>query len=435
MTRLHHLSSRHAGPNHTGRARAVPILACLAVLALPAAARAEVAGAVTSALRYDDNVFALPTGDTVPGLTRKDEVSANTADIDATLNPIGYKIDLEGNVDYEAYFKNTAYNNVGYSVQATSNPATDLRFSIGGSLTARQSLSSFASLGEPVRNAQNLVNLEPYLSYQLGGEIALVAAPVYDRSSNSSSLFDAYNYQRYGGSVGLGWHTPLGNRIDLTVGERWTKGLGDRFIDIGIAVIDQPTDLRDRSIDLKVNYQLTPVTSINVTASYIWRHDYTVLAHNFAAPFGEAGIKIEPATGAKIVASVGWRLETLDELFIDSVRTYFADITGSVKLSGRLRLLGRFDYYRRRFEADSVAIVDGYSLDVVDRVEHYYRGEVGLTYALTRRYALSANIAHESRSSTYYYSVFHENIAQLSLTYVFGTNTEKELNIATGTGN
>ncbi len=446
MRRLHHISSRHAGPDRTGRPARGPVccglircglIRCvlLACLALPATAHAEVAGALTSGLRYDDNVFALPEGDTPAGLVRKDEVSSNVGDIDVTLQPQGYKIDIESSVDYEAYVHNTGYNNVGYALQVTSSPAANLRFALGGTLTARQSLSSFASLGLPARNAQNLVDAAPYLAYQLGGEIALVATPVYDRSANSSSLFDAYNYQRYGGSAGLGWHTPLGNRIDLTVGERYTKGLGNRFIDIGPAVIDQPTDLRDRTVELNISYQLTPATSLTAKATYIWRHDYTVLAHNFAAPFGEAELKMEPATGAKLVVSLGWRLETLDELFVDSVRTYFADVTGSVKLGGRWRLFGRFDYYRRRFEADSVAIVDGYSLDVVDRVEHYYRGEIGATYALTRHYALSANVAHNSRGSTYYYSVFHENIAQVSLTWVFGTDTEKELTIATGTGN
>ncbi|WP_353228994.1 hypothetical protein [Novosphingobium sp.] len=406
----------------------------LSAVALPVVAHAEVTGAATAALRYDDNVFALPSDDLPAGLERSDTVYSGNAEIDATFHPPGYKVDLLAEVNYEAYGRNTAYNNAGYAFQLTAGPTSERLLTVSGSLTARRALSSFASLGLPVRNVQTLIDAAPELAVKVAGEFVVVVDPVYTRSSNTAGLFDAYNYERYGGAVGIGWHTPLGNRIDLTFGERHTKGLGNRFIDLGEGVVNQPTNLRDRSIELKLRYQITPITSINASASYVWRRDSTVLAHNFSAPFGQVGVKFAPSDHALISANVGWRLESVDQLFVDSVRTNYANVTATVQVGERWRLSSRFDYSHRKFEADSLALVNSYSLGLIDRADHFCRAEAAVTYGLSSHFAVVANYSHEFRNSSYHFANYRENIAQISLIYSFGAHPEQLTNAMTGRG-
>lgn len=400
--------------------------------AAPLAASAEVTGAAVGTLRYDNNVFALPADDQPLGVNRSDVSYSGTFDLDAAFHPAGYSLDLEANVAYEGFARNSGYNNLGYALALTANPDYTQKLALAGTLGARQSLSNFAALGLPVRNLQTLVTLEPVASLRTAGELVVVAAPVYDRSTNTASLFTAYNYERYGVSAGIGWHTPLNNRIDLTFGERWTRGLDARLVGTGTTVINAPIGLRDDRVDLAINYQITPVTSVSATATYIWRHDSTPLGHDFSAPFGDVGFRFHPAPGTRLIANIGWRLETLDQIFVDSVRTQYADVTGSVHLADRWRVYGKFNYYRRRFEADRLAIVNGYSLNAVDRIEHSYHYEIGASYALNTHLAANVNLAHEIRNSRYYYSNYHENIAQLALIYVFGAHPEREFNLITG---
>lgn len=396
------------------------------------AAHAEVTGSVSTALRYDDNVFALPADDQPSGLHRSDTVYTGNAELDAVFKPGGYSLDLAAGASYEGYARNTTYNNFGYAVQLTSTPPTDRAVAVGGHFLARRQLSSFASLGLPVRDVQTLVDVAPELVVKLAGELVVTAMPVYTRSTNTAALFDAYSYERYGGSLGLGWHTPLGNRIDLTFTDRETRGLGDRLIQLGESVVNQPTNLRDRSVDLRLRYQITPITSVNATASYVWRRDRTVLAHTFSAPFGEVGAKFEPSERLRITANIGWRLETVDELFVDSVRTTYASVAGTMLLGERWRLSGRFDYNRRKFQADQLALVNSYSLGLADRSDHFYRSEAALTYGLSSRFAIAANFAHESRDSTYHFASFRENIAQIALIYSFGAHPETLTNSLAG---
>lgn len=405
---------------------------CAALAAWAPAAHAEVTGSVSTALRYDDNVFALPADDQPAGLNRSDTVYTGNAELDAVFKPAGYTLDLAAGASYEGYARNSGYNNLGYAIQLTSTAPTDRTVAVGGDLTARRQLSNFASLGLPIRDVQTLVDLEPQVAVKLAGELVVTAIPVYTRSTNTAALFSAYSYERYGGSLGLGWHTPLGNRIDLTFTDRETRGLGDRLIQIGDSVVNQPTNLRDRSIDLRLHYQITPITSVNATASYVWRHDRTALAHTFSAPFGEAGVRFEPSERLKIGANFGWRMETVDELFVDSVRTAYANVTATMLLGEHWRLSGRFDYNRRKFEADQLALVNSYSLGLADRSDHFYRSEAALTYGLSSRFAVAANFAHETRSSTYHFANFRENIAQISLIYSFGAHPETLTNTLAG---
>ena len=405
---------------------------CAGLAVMAPAAHAEVTASASTALRYDDNVFALPADDQPAGLHRSDTVYTGNGELDAVFKPGGYTLDLAAGASYEGYARNSTYNNFGYAIELSSTPPVDRTVAVGGHFAARRQLSSFASLGLPVRDVQTLVDLAPEVAVKLAGELVVTAMPVYTRSTNTAALFDAYSYERYGGSFGFGWHTPLGNRIDLTFTDRETRGLGDRLIQLSNSVIDQPTNLRDRSVDVRLHYQITPITSVNATASYVWRHDRTVLAHTFSAPFGEVGAKFEPSERLRITANIGWRLETVDELFVDSVRTAYAGVTGTMLLGSHWRLSGRFDYNRRKFEADQLALVNSYSLGVADRSDHFYRGEAALTYGISNRFAVAANFAHESRDSTYHFANFRENIAQISLIYSFGAHPETLTNTLAG---
>lgn len=406
---------------------------CLGLVAMAPAAHAEVTGSVSTALRYDDNVFALPADDLPSGLVRSDTVVTGNAEMDAVFKPGGYALDLAAGASFEGYARNSAYNNFGYAVQLTATAPTDRPITIGGQIAARRALSNFASLGLPVRDVQTLVDLDPEVVVKVAGEFVVTASPVYTRSTNTAPLFSAYSYERYGARLGIGWHTPLGNRIDLTWSERETHGLGDRLIQLGDSVVNQPTNLLDRSVDLRLGYQITPITSINATASYVWRHDRTALAHTFSAPFGEVGMKFAPSERLLVTANLGWRLETVDSLFVDSVRTAYGNVTATMLLGERWRLSGRLDYNRRKFEADQLALVNSYSLGQFDRADHFYRGEAALTYGISSRFAVAANFARETRNSTYHFANFRENIAQLALIYSFGAHPENLTNsLATG---
>lgn len=407
------------------------IIAAL-IAGLPGQALADVTGAVMGTLRQDDNVFALPSGDQPAGLRRSDASYAGTFDLDTALHPAGYALDLETDVTYAGFARNSAYNNFGYAFALNPHPDYTQTLAFSGALGARRALSGFAALDVPLRNQQTLVTLDPVVNWRVAGELVVVAAPVYDRSTNTAALLKPYDYERYGASFGVGWHTPLGNRIDLTVGERQTRGLGPRLISLGTAVIDAPTRLRDDRVDLAITYQITPATSISATATYLRRRDRTVLAHDVSAPFGEAVVRFHPSTGTWLIADIGWRLETLDQIFVDSVRTAYADVTAATRLGDRWRVYGRANFYRRRFTADRLATVTGYSVTAADRVEHSWHAEAGFSYALNSHVAANVNYAHELRTSVFGPSNYHENIGQLALIYVFGAHPEREFNLITG---
>lgn len=419
---------RRWGARPARKASAAGAASLLTALAMPLAlvpgcAHAEVTGTVAPALRYDDNVFALPDGVEPVGGHRADTIASATASADAVLHPRGYTVDLSADVSYDVYTRNTAYNNFGYTFGANLSPAADQRIAFSGDVSLRRMLSSFASIGTPVRNTQNYLDIAPQAAVHLGGEAVLIVAPVYDRSTNSASLFSAYDYERYGASVGFGWHTPLGNAIDLTVTERRTKGLSPRRFALGDVVVNQPTDLRDRSIDLAVTYQLSPITRIKARGSYVWRRDFTALGHSYNAPFGEATLTLSPSTALRVEANLGWRQETQDQIFVDSVRTTSASLNATWNLGTRWQLAGRFDYYRRKFQYDPIALIGSFGLTSLQRVEHFTKVDAGVTYGLSSHLQVSAHASHENRSSSYAYATYHANVALVTLTYAFGGST------------
>ena len=375
--------------------------------AMPASAQvsAEVGGAVA----FEDNLFR-QSGDQPPvlDLPRSDRIYSVNGTVRAQVRPGDIDGQLELRAGKDWYERNSRLNNFNYQARLTAlRPSLDgIGLSVNG-LSARR-LSSFADLRRPVRNLQFLNQADVEATFPITPEIRLVVNPSYTENTNSNDVLKLNDFRQYGVRGGFGWFTPLGNSIALTVTKRMTDGLRSRPVLTPAGTVDGKTDLSDTSIDLKLVYAISPLTSVSAFVSYVDRDDRSVLNADYHGPAGSLTFDYHPRESLNVTLTGGRRLEGQSFLFVDAVRTDYVTLTGRMTLADRvdLRLVG--DHYRRRFRYDPLL-----SNGLTTILDRNYRVDAQLEYEIGDRVRATVGAAHEWRDSNYAFGNFRATSIQV----------------------
>lgn len=375
--------------------------------AVPASAQvtAEAGGSVS----FEDNLLRQSRDVPIaPNLPRSDRIYSLDGTVRAQFKPGDIDGLLEVRAGQDWYERNSRLNNFNYQARLTASRASldGIGLAVNG-LSARR-LSSFSDLRQPIRNLQFLNQADIEVTVPITPEIRLVVDPSYTENTNTADVLKLNDFRQYGVRGGLGWFTPLGNSIALTVTKRQTDGLRDRPVLTPVGVRNATTDLSDTSIDLKLVYAISPLTSVSAFVSYVDRDDKSVLDADYHGPAGSVTLDYHPRDTLGFTLTGGRRLEAQSLLFVDAVRTDFITLTTTARVYDRINLRLLADHYRRRFRYDPL-LTNGLST-IEDR---NYRLDAQLEYQIADRVRTTIGAAHEWRNSNFAFSNFSATSIQV----------------------
>ena len=399
---------------------------CVAAAALlPQTAFADAYGQVDAAARIDSNVYRLPGGVSPGDGGRSDRIYTLGASGTLTATPGDFVLSADADASYDKYERYDRLDNFNYDLTARAERAPGARIGLAAVVESRRDLSGFATVNLPIRNVQQYTSASATVSLPITPELSIVATPDFAANVNSSDIFKPNDYHRYGGSLGLGYTSPLGNSATLSLGYRETKGLSPRLLVFGGATLNQPIDLSDTSVELRLRYAFSAITSVQANLSYVWRRDYTVLNRDRSSPFGEVTLDYHPRETFKALLTVGRQQETQDQLFVDSVRSSYVRASAALRVVDRLDVDLSGSLYDRRFAYDPLLVLTNQeSLGVLARREQLYRVEAGADYAVWSRISVGARVAYEGRSSAVDAARYDAVIGQLSISFGFGNRPQ-----------
>lgn len=381
------------------------------------AARAEYVASVGVGYRHEDNLFRLskPVSRAL-NLPRSDNAFSVTANGDVDFHPGDFDVTLSGTVGHEWYDRNSDLDNFFYRAEA--NVARAPGASVGFNLNARtdRRLSSFADVRSQQRNIQTLHRISNETTFPITPDIRLVLQPDYVESQNSSRQNKVNDFRQYGGGVGIGYYSPLGNSVALTVSRRYTDGLEDRPVLVGGGLVNSKINLVDTGINLRVRYAPSVITSISADLSYIDRKDRSVLGRDYKGPAGSVTIDYRPRESLSAALTVGRRLDAQSFLFVDSIRTDFIDVSGRAIVADRVRAEASASYYRRRYNFDPT-----FAPTLIDRRDKTLRLTAGLGYRLFDHIDLGVSGAYERRRTNFVNEDYSAKSVQLTASYTFGS--------------
>ncbi len=384
----------------------------IAGAAVPAAA--QTSGTIGTTVEFNDNVFDLPAGVTYAN-GRGDRIYelAGALDVRQKLGDVDLHIDA--NAQYQKYDANSAFDNFNYMLRAKMKRAPDQRAGFDITLESDRRLSSFANLFTIQRNIQQFTDADARVFVPVTGEISMVAKGDFRAASNSSQLFQVNDFRRYGGGAGLAWYSPLGNILELTVDYDVAKGTAPRLVTIGGVSSDQRTDLTDISGEMLLQYAISPLSSIRADVAYVHRRDHTALAHDRDGPFGEISFDYRPRASFVLIARAGRRQETLDSLYIDSLRDNYAGLEARIRVLGRLDINASILAEWRRYFADPVI-----AAAIPDHSETDGQLTLGGQYPISDRFTLGGQYIHYFRNSSLASANYSANVFDLTLSMRFG---------------
>ena len=388
--------------------------AAFAIIATSSSAHAEVQVQAGGGYRYEDNLFRLPKGRSIlADGKRSDRIASVNGQIDADFHPDDYDGTLTAVIANDWYARNTRLNNFNYSLGLNVARRPGAKLDIVANAESDRRLSSFTDLTSAIRNIQALQRFSATVTYPISPDIRIVTVPEYQRSTNSSDRLNSNDYNRYGGGVGLGYYSPIGNSIAVTVSRRQTDGIRDRLVFVGGIVQNAKINIVDTSIDVRLNYRPSTFTTITATVSYVDRNDKSVLNNNYHGPAGNVAFIYEPRETLRAQVDVGRLLDTQSYLFVDSIRTDYVDGSVDAVVADNIQAGLRAAYQRRRFLYDPLS---GQS----NRIERIYRFTASVSWLVLERLNLSVSAFHEHRSANYQFGNYNANVVQGTATFVLG---------------
>jgi hypothetical protein len=381
------------------RSGAVAVVA-ISVAALAAgSAQAEVDLRVNSGYRHESNLFrqskALPNADQQSG-SRSDDVFSLGGTVTAEVNPGNFNTVLQLDAGQEWYRRNSALNNFNYTAQAAVTRETGGIVGLRLDALSQRSLSSYADIRTRLRNVQDLQRVTGEFTLPITPDIRLVANPEFTQSQNSADIVKVNDFRQYGTGVGVGWFSPIGNSIAVTVSQRYTDGLSDRTIPVSeTQSVLSRINLVDTGVGVKLRYAPSVLTSIEANVGIIRRNDRSVLNNDYTGPSGEVILRYMPRDSFRVSLTAGRRLEAQSYIFIDSVRSDYAAATVVAQVMDQLTLNGRLDIGWRIFRYDPLSQLP----QLTDRRERLFRLAGGAEYRLLGRLLLGARAAYDQRRS------------------------------------
>ena len=365
--------------------------------------------------RLEDNIFRLPSGPSVlPGTKKSDRIATVNGQIDGDFHPGDFDGTVTGSIANDWYARNKQLDNFNYSLGLNVQRKPGATLDVAADLESYRRLSSFTDLQSAIRNIQELQRFNATLTYAISPDFRIVAVPEYQRSTNSSDRVNFNDYDRYGGGVGFGYYTPLGNSIAITASRRHTDGIHDRLAVVDGLLQNANIDLDDTSLDVRFTYRPGAFTTISAVMSYLNRNDKSVLNNDYHGPSGHLTFAYTPRETLYAQVDIGRLLDAQSYLFVDSIRTDYMD--GSIKAIVRDKVQTglRAEYQHRRFLYDPLS-------GQTNRIESISRFTASVSWlTLNDRVNLSAIAFHEHRAANYQFGNYSANVVQGTATIVFG---------------
>ena len=401
------------------------LLAIALGISAAAPAHAEVQWQVGASLdiRGDDNVFRL-RDNAVPasGGCRRDWIGQVAGNLglqlgQARVGDLGrsdWYASLIGSVSRQSYDCNAQLSNTGFNGAASVDlpDIGPLRTRITGS--TRRQLSSFNEFSAISRNAQTVTQAAASLRLNVTPEVALVANPTFIVSANDDPLLKPLDYRRYGADIGIGYFSPLGNSLILSVGKAKAKGFRARPVQIGNQTFDLRTDQVDTIIGLAMHYAVSPVTSIDAKVEHAKRDDRRVIVADFSGLIGDVSVTWSPREELTFTVDASRALSSQSYLFADGQRSDALGFRANDRLWDRGQFAFSARYSIQHFTFSPLATLqpggDNRILEL----------QAGVSTERFDRLKIGLELSHIVRLSGGIYAPFSDNSAQLQLTYAFG---------------
>lgn len=406
------------GKNVTRKSGAVASVAISVAVLAASAAHAEADFRINSGYRHESNLFRqskdLPR---VAGESRADNVVSLGGTVTADIHPGSFDALLQLDAGHEWYDRNPNLDNFNYSAQAGITRETGGIVGLRLDALSQRSLSSYADIRTRVRNVQDLQRVTGEFTLPITPEFRLVANPEFTQSQNSASFVKINDYRQYGVGVGVGWFSPIGNSIAVTVSQRYTDGLEDRRIPVEDGtLVSSRIDLVDTGVAVRLRYAPSILTMVEANVGIIRRNDRSVLNNNYTGPSGEVTLRYEPRASLKFSLSAGRRLEAQSYLFVDSVRSDYAAGTVWIQVLDRLALNGRVDVGRRVFRFDPLAG----TIVTQNRNERTFRLNGSADYRIYDRIMLGGRVGYDRRSSNLQFGGYEAVTVAATASIAFG---------------
>ena len=385
------------------------ILSCVALI--PSAAFAEATYGVEASALFDDNVFRFDDRvATDPGSSRSDRLYSLQGDATASFYPADLEVDVNASGGKTWYDKNSGLDNINYNLASSISRSSGTGVDFDVDLSARRSLSSFDDLHSEIKNIQYLEQATPEVRIPIGAETRIVASGQFIESTSSADALKPNDYQVYGGGIGLGWFTPLGNSVTAQIERRYTEGLHQRLLVLGDGSL-ATTKINDADTigSLRIVYSLSPITSFLVNASYVSRDDRSGLSGSYSGPEGDITLTYRPRDSLEVKLSGGRHLASTSLLFIDSIKVDFVSAQIKAIIDDKFKLTLKGDYESRHFRYDPTFDVVG------DGADRTFTANAGIEYDLIDRVQLAVDAEHSFRDSRLTLSNFTDTNVMLSV--------------------
>jgi len=415
-----------------GRASLVRSLA-LAALTLLASSRAEAAnlqGGVSIGAGVDDNVFLLADRvEPLSGSCRTDQNGLLGGNFNfgiggeqADVVPRDWQAHAVANA-FEMINKcNSSLNsaNIAVNSQIVSPQIGPISLKLNGSIQHRR--SSFGELYGYYGNIQTTIQTSSEVRFEIWDGISLLVRPQFLDSSNSLAALSSLNYRQWGGEIGLGYFSPIGNAIALTVGREKASGKESDLISVQGQLLDFRTDLVDDLIALTVHYVPSPIFQISSRIAYAKRVDHGPIPADFKGLVGDFTLTYAPREGMSLKLRAARQLSSQSYLFINGQKTDIVAGEANGLIGRRIALKLSATYTNQNLGQSlnhniGLNSASGNGSGSNNRLL-WFSGQVSRDIA--DRSSLSLIARHDVRFGGGFYQPYTENALRLIFTYGFG---------------
>nr|WP_165388440.1 outer membrane beta-barrel protein [Sphingomonas populi] len=401
-----------------GSAHAACLLAGLTLAALPSVAQAQSHDlAATASIRYDDNLYRVPSGlrKTLPN--SGEEVVTYLVVRGGVATRIGViAVNLKGTAGQRIHAYNPRFNALNYAGSASATYKTGQ-----GQVDATASY-----LHEPVvfddafithKTLRSTADVTIVASRNLLGNFRAVGRGGYQRSAIGSRELEANGTRIVRVSGGFGYFSPTGNSITLEYSEQRAHGLATTQVQTGAGLAAYRSDFRERSIVSYIDYQLTGITSLRGSFGYAWHDDRSVLDKDGRGIQADIALVWSPLPGLVITPSFRRGFSTESRVFSNGVQVTSYGISASETLFGRVNFNLGVSRGSRRFRYD----VQAPAALALDRNEVTTRASAGISYVTGSKFALNLAYEHAQRDSTRVAFPYVADAVTFSVTRAFGS--------------
>jgi hypothetical protein len=361
--------------------------------------------------QYDDNIFR------VQNSVRK-QLPHNGADIITTIGASGngsaevgsVKLNAQADVLQTNYVHNNGLASLAYDLNFDSRYEAE-HGDANVTFTQSRKASSFDETVVGSNNLQTLSSANIQVSRDIIGDIRGVAGVVLSRYRNSSSALAAADYDERDANAGIAYYSPAGNILALEGHFVSSRGLHDRSYVIGDTAIAYRTDYAEQSVDLRTQWQPSPIWKLEGMVGYGFHHDRSGLQGDQNGPIGKAKVTWSPRESLHVIVSGERSFRSASDLFANGVQ--YTQVGGAARadLTDHVNFNLGLNYAQTHYLYD----VQAPNIFALTRTDRLTIASTKLGYKLGFGLDLSASYAHLVRDSTLTAFRFNDNVAQITL--------------------